>query len=175
MKSWLQDNDIEMHSIHKKGNSAAVERFIRTLKNKIYKYMTPISKNMYIDKLDEIVDKYNNTYHRAIKMNPVDVKPSLYKENNKENRKFKIGDNVRTSKYKNIFAKGYIQNWSGGICDYKKLKILFRGHMVLVTLKAKKLLKHFTQKNYKKAKQNEFRVEKVIKRKGAKLYVKWKV
>ena len=84
-------------------------RLIRTLKSKIYKYITSISKNVYIDKLDDIVDKYNNTYHSAIKMKPVDVKPSTYidfdKENNKEDPKFEVSDNVRIWKYKKIFAK----------------------------------------------------------------------
>ena len=74
VKSWLQDNNIEMYSILNEDKSVAAERFIRTLKTKIYKYMTSISKNVYIDILDDIVNKYNNTYHRTIKMKPVDVK-----------------------------------------------------------------------------------------------------
>ena len=73
-KKWLKDNDIEMYSIHNEGKSVVAERFIRTLKTKIYKYMTSISKNVYIDKLNDIVNEYNNTYHRIIKMKPVDVK-----------------------------------------------------------------------------------------------------
>ena len=67
-------NDIEIYSTHNEGKSVAAERFIRTLNNKIYKYMTSISKNVYIDKLDHIVNKYNNTYHSTIKMKPADVK-----------------------------------------------------------------------------------------------------
>ena len=74
MKSWLEKNDIEMYSTHNEGKSVIAERFIRTLKNKIYKYMTSISKNVYIDKLDDIVNKYNNAYHSTIKLKPVDVK-----------------------------------------------------------------------------------------------------
>ena len=74
MKSWLEKNDIEMYSTHNEGKSVVAERFIRTLKNKIYKYMTSISKNVYIDKLEDIVSKYNNTYHSTIKMKPGDVK-----------------------------------------------------------------------------------------------------
>ena len=75
-KKWLKDNDIEMYSIHNEGKSVVADRFIRTLKTKIYKYMTSVSKNVYVDKLDDIVDEYNNTYHRTrtIKMKPVDVK-----------------------------------------------------------------------------------------------------
>ena len=114
-KKWLKDNDIEMHSTNNEGKSAIAERFIRTLKNKIYKYMTSISKNVYIDKLDDIVRKYNNTYHRSIKMRPVDVKDNTYidfkKEVNDKDPKFKVGDHVRISKCKNIFAKGYMPNW----------------------------------------------------------------
>ena len=70
----FKDNDIEIYSIDNEGKSVAAERFIRTLKIKIYKYMISISKNVYIDKLDDIVSEYNNTYHRTIKMKPVDVK-----------------------------------------------------------------------------------------------------
>ena len=77
-KKWLKDNDIEMYSIRNEGKSVVAKRFIKTLKNKIYKYMTLISKNVYIDKLDDIVDQYNNTYHRTIKMKPIGVKDNIY-------------------------------------------------------------------------------------------------
>ena len=76
MKKWLQDNDVEVCSTHNEGKSVVAEKFIRTLKNRIYKYMTAISKNVYIDKLDNIVDKYNNMYHSTIKMHPVDAQTS---------------------------------------------------------------------------------------------------
>ena len=124
MKSWLEKNDIEMYSAHNEGKSVVAERFIRTIKNKIYKYMTSISKNVYIDKLDDIVHKYNNTKHRTIKMKPIDVKDNTYidfgKEVNDNDSKFKVGDHVRRSKYKNIFAKGYTPNWSEEIIVIKK-------------------------------------------------------
>ena len=93
-KKWLRDNDIVMYSTHNEGKSVVAERFIRTLKSKIYKYMTSISKNMYIDKLDDIVDEYNNIYHTTIKMNPADVKDNTYvnadKEINNKDPKFKL-------------------------------------------------------------------------------------
>ena len=115
-KKWLRDNDIVMYSIHNEGKSVVAERFIKTFKGKIYKYMTSISKNVYIDKLDDIVDEYNNTYHTTIKMKPIDVKDNTYinadKEINNKNPKFKVGDHIRISKYKNIFAKGNMPNWS---------------------------------------------------------------
>ena len=101
-KKWLRDNDIVTYSTHNEGKSVVAERFIRTLKSKIYKYMTSISKNVYIDKLDDIVDKYNNTYHTTIKMKPADVKDNTYinadKEINNKDPKFKVGDCVRISK-----------------------------------------------------------------------------
>ena len=93
-KKWLQDNDIVMYSTNNKEKSAVAERFIRTLKNKIYKYMTAISKNLYIDKLDDIVQEYNNTYHTTIIMKPVDVKDNtcidFEKEINNKDPKFKL-------------------------------------------------------------------------------------
>ena len=98
-----------MHSILNEGKTVVAERFIRTLKNKIYKHMTAISKYVYIDKLDDIANEYNNTYHRTIKMKPADVKDNTYidfeKEVNDKDPKFKDGHSVRISKYKNIFAK----------------------------------------------------------------------
>ena len=65
-KKWLGDNGVEMYSTNNEGKPVIAERFIRTLKNKIHKYMTSISKNVYIDKLDDIVDEYKNTYHTSI-------------------------------------------------------------------------------------------------------------
>ena len=111
-----------MYSTQNEGKSVIGERFIRTLKNKIYKYMTSISKYVYIDKLDDIVNKYNNTYHSTIKMKPIDVKSNTYidssKEINNKEPKFKIGDIVRISKYKYIFAKRLHSKFvRRGFCD----------------------------------------------------------
>ena len=106
----VNDNDTEMYSIHIEGKPVVAEKFIRTLKAKIYKYMTSISKNVYIDKLDDTVNEYDNTYHRTIKMKPVDVKNNTYIDSNKEvndkDPKCKVSDHVRISKYKKVFAKG---------------------------------------------------------------------
>ena len=115
-----------MYSIHNEGKSVVAERFIRTLKTKIYKYMTSISKNVYINKLGDTVNEYNNTYHRTIKMKSVDVEDNAYidfkKEVNDKDPKFKVGDHVRISQYKNIFAKGYTPNWSEEGFVIKKVK-----------------------------------------------------
>ena len=91
-----------MYSIHNEGKSVVAERFIRTLKTKIYKYMTSVSKNVYIDKLDNILNEHNNRYHRTIKMKPVDVKDNAYidfiKQVNDKDSKSKVGDHVRILK-----------------------------------------------------------------------------
>ena len=126
MKSWLEKKYIEMYSTHNGRKSVVAKRFIRTLENKIYKYMTSISKNVYIDKFDDIVNIYNNTYHSAIKMKPVDVKSNTYidssSEINNKHPKFRIGDILRISKYKNFFAKGYTPNWSDKVFVIKRVK-----------------------------------------------------
>ena len=126
MKSWLEENDIEMYSTQNEGKPVVGERLIRTLKNKICKYRTSVPKNVCIDKLDNIVNKYNNTYYSTIKIKPVDVKSNTYIESNKEinnkNPEFEIGDIVRISRNKNIFAKCYAPNWSEEVFVIKKVK-----------------------------------------------------
>ena len=124
MQSLLEKNAIEMYSAYNEGKSVVAERFIRTLKNKIYKCMTSVSKKVYIDKLDGTVNKYNNAYHGTIKMKLVDVKSNTYIDSNKDindqHLKFKIGHTVRISKYKNIFAKGSTPDWSEEVFVIKK-------------------------------------------------------
>ena len=112
-----------MYSVHNEGNSVVGGRFIRTLKKKIYKYTTSISKNVYIDKLDDIVNKYNTAYHSTTKMNSVDVKSNtcidFSKEIHEQDLKFKISDIFRIQNYKNIFAKAYTPNSSEGFVNKK--------------------------------------------------------
>ena len=176
-KKLLTDNDIEMYSIHNEGKSVVAERFIRTLSTKIYKYMTSVSENIYIDKLDNIVGEYNNAYHRTIKMKPVDVKDNTYidfkKEVHEKDPKFKVGDHVGISKYKNIFVKGYMPNWSDKVFIASKIKKTVPGTYVINDLNGEEITGTFYEKELQKTNQKEFRREKVIKRKGDKLYVKW--
>ena len=158
-----------MYSTFNEGKSVVAERFIRTLKNKIFKHMAAISQNVYFDLLDDIVNKYNNTIHRTIKMKPIDVTDSFAeynKEPNKRNPKFKVGDHVRISKYKNIFAKGYFPNWSEEIVVIKKVKNTVPWTYVINDLNNEEIIGSFYEK--------EFRMEKILKRKGDILYVKWK-
>ena len=111
-----------MYSTHNERQSVVAGRFIGTIKNKIYKHMTSISKNVYIEKLDDIVNECNNTKHRATKMKPIDGKDNTYIDFGKEvnDPKFKVGDHLRISKYKNIFSKGYTPNWSEEVFMIKK-------------------------------------------------------
>ena len=120
-KRWLSNNDIIMYSTFNEGKSVEAERFIRALKNKLYKHMTAINKNVYYDVLDDIVNEYNNT----IKMKPKDVKDDNNKvyidEYNKKGARHNVGDRVRISKFKNIFARGYTPNWSREIFIINKI------------------------------------------------------
>ena len=115
-EKWLSDNDINMYSTYNEGTSVVAERFIRTLKNKLYKHMTATGKNVFYDVLDDVVNKYNNTKHSTIEVKPIDVgdnnKRVYIDELNEKDSRFKVGDRVRISRYKNIFAKGYTPNWS---------------------------------------------------------------
>ena len=173
MKSFLQNNNIEIYSVHNEGESVVAERFIRTLRNKIYRYMISISKNIYIDKLDSIVNKRSNIYHETIKMKPVDVTSNTCinssKEINDKDPKFKIGDIIRISKYKNIFAKGYTPNWFEEVFVIKKVK-----SNVISDLNEEEIAGTFYEKELQKTNQKEFRVEKVIKRIWDELYLQWK-
>ena len=140
--------------------------------------MTSISKKVYIDKLDDIVDGYNNTCHTTIKKKPIDVKDNTKintsKEINNKDPKFKVGDYVRISKYKNIFAKRYIPNWSEEVFAIKKVKNTIPWTYVINDLNGEEIIGTFYEKELQKTNQEEFRIEKVIRRKGNKLYVKWK-
>ena len=131
-----------------------------------------------MDVLDDVVNKYNNTVHRSIKMKPTDVTSDSYAEynedSNKKDPKFKVGDHVRISKYKNIFAKGYTQNWSEVVFFVSKTKNTVPWTYVISDLNGEKIAGSFYEKVLQKNSPEQFRTEKVIKRKGDKLYVKWK-
>ena len=167
-----------MYLIHNEGKSVVAERFIRTLKTKIYKYMTSVSKNVYTNKSDDIVGEYNNTYHRTIKMKPIDVKYNtdidFKKEVNDKDPKFKVGGHVRIFKYKIIFAKGYTPSWFEKVFVVSKTKNTVPWIYVINDLNGEEIIGKFYAKELQKTNQQKFRIEKVIKRKGNKLYVKWK-
>ena len=165
-----------MYSTHKEQKSVGPERFIRTLKNRIFKHMKTISKNFYFDALDDIVNKYNNTVHKTIKIKPIDMTSDSYvvydKGFNKKDPKFKIGDHVRISKYKNIFATWYTQNWSKEIFVIKKVKNTVPWIYVINDLNGEEIIGTFYEKELHKTNQQDFRIGKVLKKKGGKIYVK---
>ena len=138
-----------------KGKSVVAERFIRTLKNKIFKHMAAINKSIYFDVLDDIVDKYNNTVHRTIKMKLIEVTSIYYAEynedpSNKKNPKFKVGDHVRISKYENIFAKGYTENWSEEVFVINKIKNTVPWTYAISDLNGEKITGSFYEKELQK-------------------------
>ena len=129
--------------------------------------------------LDDIVNKYNNTVHKTIKMKPIDVTSDSYAEYNEDSNvtkpKFKVGDHVRISKYKNIFAKGYTPNWSEEVFVVSKIKNTVWWTYVISDLDGEPITGCFYEKELQKSSQEKFRIEKILKRKGDKSYVKWKV
>ena len=139
--------------MHNEEKSVADER-LRALKNKIYKYMTSISKIVYIDKLDDIVDKYNNAYLSIIKINPINLKPSTYIDlsvaNNGVYLKFKAVGNVGISKYKNIVAKDYTPYWSQGVFVIKNVGSTVPWTYVIEDLNGEETVGMFYEKNCKR-------------------------
>ena len=139
-----------MYSTYNEGKSVVAERFIRTLKSKIFKHMTVISKNVYFDVLDDIVNKYNITVCRSIKMKPSDVTSDSYAEynenSNEKDSKFKVGDRVSISKYKNIFAKGYTKNCSEEIFVVSKTKNTVPWTYVISDLNGEPIIESFYKK-----------------------------
>ena len=143
-----------MYSTYNEGKSTFAGRFIKTLKIKVCKHMTAISKNVSFNVLDDIVDEYNNTYHRTIKMKPIDAKPDSYPvyrvHSNEKDPKSKAADHVRISKYKITFAKGYTPNWSEEVFVISKIKNTVPWTYIYMILMVRRLLVHFMKKSCKK-------------------------
>ena len=139
-----------MYSTYNEEESVFAERFIRVLKNKIYQHMTDGLENVYFDVLDDIVDKYDNTYHNTTKMKHIDVKSNFYAEYNvyfnDKDPKFKIGDHVWISNYKNIFTKEYAPNWSEEVFAISKIKNAVPWTYVIMDLNDEKNIETFYEK-----------------------------
>ena len=156
-EKWLSDNDINMYSTYNEGKSVVAERFIRTLKNKLYKHMMATGKNVYYNVLDDVVNKFNNTNtkHSTIKMKPIDVKNNkrvYIDEHYEKDSKFKVGDRVRRSRYKNIFAKGYAPNWSSEIFIVNKINDTVPYTYNLKDLNDEEIIGSFYDKELQKSK-----------------------
>ena len=125
--------------------------------------MTNISKNVYFNVLDDIVDKYNNTYHKTIKMKPIDVEDDSFAEYNEQSKekdpKFKVGDHVRISKFKNIFAKRYTPNWIDEIFIVKKIKNAVSWTYIISDLNGEETAGSFYEKELQRTNQKEFRID----------------
>ena len=132
--------------------------------------MTAVSKNVYFDVWDDIVNKYNTTVPTTIKKKPIDVTSDSYGEYNEDSTvtkpKFKVGDPVRISKYKKIFAKGYTQNWSEDVFIIRKIKNTVPWTYVISALNDEKNAGSFFEKELQKTSQEKFRIEKALKKKG---------
>ena len=155
-KKWLSDNDIIMYSTYNEGKSVVAKRFIRTLKNKLYKHKTATGKNVYYDVLDDVVNEYNNTKHNTVKMKPKDVKDgnkrAYIDEHNEKDSRFKVGDIVTISKFKNIFAKGYTPNWSTEIFIVNKINDTVPYTYNLKDLNEEEIIGSFYDKELQKTK-----------------------
>ena len=167
LKKWLKDNNVQMYSTHNEGKSVVAERFIRTLKNKIYQHMT-----------NDIVDKYKNTYHRTIKIKPIDLGDDSFAEYNEESNekdpKFKVVimsgfQSTKIFLLKDIFLIGVKV-----FLSLKKIKDTLPWTYVISDLNGEEIVRSFYEKELQKTNQKEFIIEQVIKRKGNKSYVKWK-
>ena len=156
-----------MYSTYNEGKSVVAERFIRMLKNKIFKHMAAVSKNVYFDVLDDIVNKYNNTVHRTIKMKPIDVTSDSYAEynedSNKKDPKLKGGYHVRVSKYKNTFAKEYTPNCLEEVFVVSKIKNTVPWTYVINDLNGDSITGSFYEKDLQKTSAKKCLKEKGIK------------
>ena len=157
-----------MSSIFNEGKSVVAERFIGTLKKKSFKHTTAISKNVSFDVLNDIVNKYNSTIHRTIKLKPVDVTDDSFAEYNehfnKKDLKSKVGDHVSISKYKNIFAKEYVPNWSEEVFIVNEIKNTVPWTYTSSDLNGEQIFGSFYEKKLQKTNQKEFRIEKILKK-----------
>ena len=142
-----------MYSTYNEGKSVVAERFIRNY-YKIFKHMTAVSKNVYFDVLNDIVDKYNNAYHKTIKMKPIGVKSNSYVEysvdSNEKYPKFQVGDHARISKYKIFFAKGYAPNCSEEVFVISKIKNTVPRTYVINDLNGEEIIGTFYKKELQK-------------------------
>ena len=145
-----------MYSTFNEGKSVVAERFIRKLKNKLYKHMTATGKNVYYDVLDDVVNEYNNTKHNTIKMKPKDVRndnKSVYiDEHNEESARYNLGDRVRMSNFKNIFGKGYTPDWSREIFIVNKINDTVPYTCNLKDLNEEEIIGSFYDREFQKTK-----------------------
>lgn len=183
-KKLMDSYNINHYSTYTAMKAAIVERFNRTLKNKMWKKFSFNGSYKWLDILPKLVDEYNNTWHRTIKMKPIQVnaknerklQKTVYSNEIHMRRKpkFQVGDQVRISKYKNIFDKGYTPNWTTEIFKIKKVKYTDPYTYYLEDSEEKPIVGAFySHELLKTANPDIFLVEKTIRKKGKKILVKW--
>lgn len=186
VRDLLKQYDINHYSTHSDKKASIVERFNRTLKNKMWKWFTANGKYTWLNILPNLLRKYNNTVHRTIKMKPIDVNKNNEKEVllrinkqkqltfNKKPPKFKIGDRVRISKYKKVFAKGYLPNWTNELFTVYNVKSTVPRTYILKDDKGNVLEGGFYEQEISKTKFDDvYLIEKNLKSKGEKVFVRW--
>ena len=186
-RNYLGIKKIKPYHTENLEKSSVVERWNRTIKEKIWKMFTTNNNNVYWDKIDDIVERYNNTRHNSIKMTPVEASNpknvskvwyNLYSDliyKKPGNIKFDIGDRVRITKYKRpVFDKGYTPNWTEEIFIIKQILPTKPVTYKIADLMGKEIKGSFYQKELQKTEQENFRIERVIKKDGDLSLVKWK-
>ena len=188
-KDFLKKNKIILYHTENEEKSSIVERWNRTIKNKMWKMFSANNNTVYWDKLDKIVGDYNKTRHSSTKMTPINAGKKENEENVFSNLygdlifekvkkpKFEVGDKVRISKYKRkIFDKGYTENWSEELFVIEKVLMTKPVTYKLVDLLGEEIEGSFYEQELLKSKQEKFRIDKVIRRdyKKKKAFVKWK-
>jgi hypothetical protein len=184
MKKLLADRNIHLYSTFTTKKAAICERFNRTLKNKMWKKFSYRGPHKWIDILQSLIHEYNNTKHRTIRMKPIDVKysdedhllNSVYSLNAplKTKTKFKLGDFVRISKYKHVFSKGYTPNWTTELFKIRKVQQTNPITYLLIDLRGDNINGSFYNEELQKVDDPKlYLVERIIRKKGNKVRVKW--
>ena len=184
-RRWLNEQDIQLYSTENEGKAVVVERFNRTLKSKMWRYFSDNSTNVYIDVLQELVERYNNTKHRSIGMTPTEaslksneqrVLYNLYKDNTrpKQRPRFEIGDRVRITVAKRHFEKGYTPNWTEEVFVIHEILPTNPTTYRILDLADEPIIGNFYEQQMQKAVQDTFRIEKVIRKRKDQALVKWK-
>lgn len=182
-KKIMTKYKINHYNTYSTKKAAIVERFNRTLKNKMWKQFSLRGSYKWIDILPKLIEEYNNTKHRTIKMKPIDVNRSnekniletIYKkEIHLKTPKFKVNDHVRISKYKSLFEKGYTPNWTAEIFQIYKYKLTDPVTYYLKDYQQYPVQGCFYEQELQKVKYSDvYLVEKILRKRGNNVYVKW--
>ena len=186
VKTLLKKHDITIYSTENDEKCSVVERWNRTIKTKLWKYFTANGTRKYIDILDALIEKYNNTFNRAIGMTPVEArKPgnhsvvfrNLYEkkmaELGEKRPKFKVGDKVRLGVKKDLFEKSYVINWSDRIYIIKRVLATRPVTYIVENDKGEEHKGKFYEQDLQKTKVDEFRIQKVLKKTKDSALVRW--